>query len=351
MRTKSSANVRVDDLFEVHSGDYHSLAELDSGDTPLISCGDANNGCVGYFDIPANKVYEKCLTVAYNGSWPLLTKFHPYKFGAKDDVAVLTPRKAISETALIYVASLLNGAVWRYSYGRKCFRQKLKDFRIAPPVIRKNGDIRIDETSIIKLFTRTVADFLPTKSAKGITVVPKLKWKTFNIRELLHLQRGDFHSLAALDPGGHMTVSRATDDNGVVGYFERPDDAKIYSRGLITVSTVGADAFVQLDEFIATDNVIVCTPVRKFRLTTLVFIAFALNHQKWRYSYGRQCYREKLAKVNLYLPVDKSGNVDEDAIGEIVTQSSYWNNVEKRFKTTVLPIAKAATAPRFPWGI
>ena len=82
---------RLEDLFEVKSGDYHSMNELDAGNTPLISCGDTSNGLIGYFEIPDEFIYERALTVAYNGSWPLMTKFHPYRFAAKDDVAVLLP--------------------------------------------------------------------------------------------------------------------------------------------------------------------------------------------------------------------------------------------------------------------
>src|SRR3990167_8251652 len=115
---------KVAELFAVNSGDFHALSELDAGDVPLISCGDLNNGLVGYFDIPEKKRYDHAITVAYNGS-PLTTKFHPYPFGAKDDVAVLTPLKPMGECAVMYVAALLNRMTWRYSYGRKCFKEKL----------------------------------------------------------------------------------------------------------------------------------------------------------------------------------------------------------------------------------
>ena len=82
--------------------------ELDSGDVPLVSCGDIGNGVIGYFDIPADRQYSHAITVAYNGSWPLTAKFHPYKFGTKDDVAVLIPKTEMSESALLYVAAILN---------------------------------------------------------------------------------------------------------------------------------------------------------------------------------------------------------------------------------------------------
>ena len=56
-----------------------------------------------------------------------------------------------------------------------------------------------------------------------------------------------------------------------------------------------------------------------------------LNQQKWRYSYGRQCYKEKLSKVNIQLPVQGDGELDEDAMQEIVEQTSYWELIRERF--------------------
>jgi len=120
-------------LFDVRSGDCHATSELGPGRIPLISCGDIGNGLVDYFDIPEEWVHSRAITVAYNGSWPLTTKFHPYRFGAKDDVAVLVPLKPMKDSVMLYAAALLNRLVWRYSYGRKCFKAKLRDVTLIMP--------------------------------------------------------------------------------------------------------------------------------------------------------------------------------------------------------------------------
>jgi type I restriction enzyme M protein len=143
---------RVKDLFKVKSGDFHALKELDSGTIPLVSCGDGNNGVIGYFDVPEAQTYKRSLTVAYNGSWPLLTKFHPYRFATKDDVAVLIPRSQMRETSLLFVAAQLSRETWRYSYGRKCFRKKLEDVELAIPV---SNDGQLNEPEIARLLPGT----------------------------------------------------------------------------------------------------------------------------------------------------------------------------------------------------
>lgn len=321
------AEKTIEQLFRVKSGDYHAISDLEPGDVPLISCGDANNGFVGYFDVPSENRYQHRITVAYNGL-PLLAKFHPYEFGAKDDVAVLIPHKEMEDATLFYVAAVLNAATWRYGYGRKCYRAKLQHVRVPVPV---TNDGSIDESAIEKAVGKVdLHRLVPARQLTGAIPLPLFKWGTFRLLSLFDIDRGDFHSIAKLSPGEYRTVSRITEDNGTVGYFDLPEGAKVYPSGSITVSTVGGDAFVQLGEFIATDNVIICRPKIPLRIETLFFIAFILNGQRWRYSYGRQCYKAKFETMTICLPVTDSGDVDETIINQIVRNTAYWSQLEGR---------------------
>ena len=168
------STIEVRSLFTVKAGDFHSLDELDSGGVPLISCGDLNNGLIGYYDVPAAKQYDHAITVAFNGSWPLTTKFHPYSFGAKDDVAVLRPIKPMPDAMLLYVAALLNRMVWRYSYGRKCFKAKLRHVELRLPVIRKkDGDILDEQVAEILLQSAIESVRLGAKQSVEQLVPPR----------------------------------------------------------------------------------------------------------------------------------------------------------------------------------
>ena len=326
--------VRMEQLFEIKSGDYHAVADLDDGNTPLVSCGDVNHGFIGRFDIPPEFTYANTVTVAYNGK-PLTAKFRPYEFGAKDDVGVLSPHEPLSDLALIYVAALLNSMRWRFSYGRKCFKNKLRQLEIDVPAVCHKGNLRIDESYINRVVNVRNLDMRPkpAKKKRQESVMPSVKWETKRLSELFDLHRGDFHSLKDLGVGSCVTVSRTEKDNGVVGYFEQPEGSSRYRPGLITVSTVSGDAFVQVAEFIATDNVIICVPPIDMRITTSYFIAAMINDQKWRYSYGRQCYKEKISALVIKVPWH-DGNIDEAAIEEIVKRQPYWPYVKSRVATT-----------------
>lgn len=155
--THKHKNFKLKELFAVRSGDFHAVKELEPGEIPLISCGDYSNGLVGYFDIPEDKIHERRITVAYNGSWPLMAKFHPYKFGTKDDVAVLVPLTPMSDGALLYVAASLDRMVWRYHYGRKCYQEKMGEVTLSLPIV-KNGRLKVlDESLMDNLLRQALA--------------------------------------------------------------------------------------------------------------------------------------------------------------------------------------------------
>jgi hypothetical protein len=337
---------RLGELFDMRTGDFHAEADLEPGAIPLVSAADSNNGILGFFAIPRSKTYANALTVAYAGQ-PLVAKFHPYRFGAKDDVAILVPRAHLRETTLLFVAAALNRMRWRYSYGRKCYRGKLRRLLVRLP---STGTIPggIAEEAIAGIYPKDYRALIPEKGPSLTTRdIPRLRWTRRRLTELFQLKRGDFHAIDALDPGPYATVSRVSADNGVVGYFAPPDGAALYPPGALTVSTVGGDTFVQLNEFIATDNVVVCTPKDPLEPTTLFFIAYMLNRQKWRYSYGRQCYKRKLEHVCVDVPVTADGQIDQRSMRQIVMRASYWACIAARL--TGQP-TRALRQPRKPAG-
>lgn len=319
--------VPITDIFIVNSGDIHAANQLDGGGVPLISCGQGDNGLVGFFDIDEDLIYQNAITVAYNGI-PFTTKYHPYQFAAKDDVAVLQPRRALRVPTLLYIVAVLNSKIWRYSYGRKCFKNKMKKSYLLLPGEYVDGRFVIDEDYIESLWSKSLADYTPAprRNDGGYTIQ---QWKEFGITELFNVRTGDFHSISELDAGETPVVSRVTTDNGICGYYSPPDEAEVYPKGTITVSTVGGDAFVQCFPFIVTDNVILCIPRIEMSIHTLYFVAYMLNHQKWRYSYGRQCYQTKFEQVRINLPV-RDGNLDEVTMRGFVTDTSFWHVVERR---------------------
>jgi len=189
--------------------------------------------------------------------------------------------------------------------------------------------IRCTFAYLVKINKAVIRPSLMERSA--VIYLPPHHWQSFRAEALFTLNRGHFHSIANLDPGPNITISRVSTDNGMVGFYEKPDDAVILAAKTLTVSTVTGDAFVQPQPFIATDNVVLCTPKAPHApmcLTSLYFIAAMLNRVRWRYSYGRQCYKSKFAQTDVVLPVKGDNSLDENYMGAIVENAQFWPLVE-----------------------
>ena len=168
---------------------------------------------------------------------------------------------------------------------------------------------------------------------------PPSEWKQFLAGEVFNIKRGDFHSIADLDPGPKVTISRISVDNGLVGFFDAPDGAEEWPAGTITVSTVTGDAFAQPVPFIATDNVVMLTPkvgYEGFTPASLTFAAQMMSMVKWRYSYGRQCYQNRFAKTEFVLPVTGDGDLDYEFMETMVSQAPYWSLVRNAFQMSAM---------------
>lgn len=133
----------LNELYNLKPGDYHSLSEIPPGDVPVVSCGDANNGVSGFHDVKRH-LYRGRLTIAFNGMNTLTAKYHPYRFAAKDDVAICLPRRPLRLTTEIFIQTMLNRERWRYSYYRKCFAEKLRRFSVLLPT----NDGELDEDTM-----------------------------------------------------------------------------------------------------------------------------------------------------------------------------------------------------------
>jgi len=138
---------KLSDLFYIVTGDYHSLDKLESGKIPIVSCATSDNGIVGFFDIPEKYTHSNTLTITCDGTYAVTSRYHNYKFSTYDNVATLIPKKSIGKSTLLFIGAMVNIGRWRYSYGRKCYREKMENLCVFLPIDRKGN---IDELIINK---------------------------------------------------------------------------------------------------------------------------------------------------------------------------------------------------------
>lgn len=306
------------EIFDVVKGSGEYFSKVESGDVPLISATSVNNGVIGRTDQVAT-FKAPCITVerVAGQAYVQLEDFAT----VPDDLTVLIPKDEMSTEQLLYVAAVINASKWRFSYGRKLTKTRLK---------------KLIDIDLSKMPTTMAADIdrFTIKTPTTAKPEPPHRFQEKLVTDYFDLVHGNFHSLDELDEGPIATVSRVTYNNGVVGRFEQPDRAVIHPALTLTVSTTSGDAFLQLEEFMATDNVVVLVPKNPYSLYFLLYVQAVINRTKWRYYYGRQCYKNRFAKTKIYLPLNSDGSLDESYIEQIVKSSPGWEELSSYIATT-----------------
>lgn len=313
--------MKLNEFFKFHKAKSKGFEDYEKGNVAFVTNGFTNNGIVGYvMPKKGDKVFnfEGICISAFGEATVQKPPFLPRGNGGSG-LLVLEPKENITSEKLFQIAAYINQVHrWRFSYGRMANAQRVK-----------NLEIKISENIKLK---NTIIDLIPYyKAPKKSYDKPKIS--IFNITTFFDLERGQFHALDALKEGKYPTVSRVAYNNGIVGFFDKPKNAKIYPKGSITVATTTGDAFVQLDDFIATDNVVILLPKIKFSLEELFFVAAMINREKWRISYGRQCYKTIFAKTNIFLPVRDGNNIDHEYIKKIVSCSYDFEMIKSYVET------------------
>jgi len=146
-------NIALKDFLreDVRKGSVHSISEVSEGSIPLISCKSDDNGIVGLYDMEEAKCVSHCLSVAGDGSFPLTAYYHYEKVDSYDNVSLLPLRYDLKPETIFFLASRLNRSRWRYSYGRKCYPEKVKELSVCLPV-DDNG--KLDEGFMKEMFSQ-----------------------------------------------------------------------------------------------------------------------------------------------------------------------------------------------------
>lgn len=309
-------------LFTVRYGDrnYTNKSYLDDGKNPLIASQGVDNGVYGFFDVPT-RIHSPVITVPRTGSIGYaFVQLNPCT--VTDDCMVLTPMEKMSTEYLFYVSAIIRRSKWRFNYGRKITPTRLGEVYVLSPD-QFNRSLSYD--SLYKKLYPKKTTAIPKKENAKVEI------SQFQITKLFELERGHFHAIDRLEDGIYPTISRVSVDNGLVGFYKKPKRAKVFPKAMLTVSTVTGDTFLQFTPFIATDNVLICKPKTPLRLTSLVYIQALINKVKWRYSYGRQCYKRTFQKTVIYLPATTDGKPDEDYMESVVISQPYWKDFQQKY--------------------
>jgi hypothetical protein len=309
---------RIDEMFNVHRARSGLFIEYTRGDVAYVGNGLGNNAVAGFVTpLPGDKVF-RFRGIAVSAFCEATVQVPPFIAcgRAGNGLTVLEPKGPMSAAQLAYIAAYINTSVrWRFSWYRQTTANRIGPLVVPDQLPRQ--DLSFD-----------VRSELPSPS-RQVRPAWAVNLSRFAIGSLYRLVPGDYHSLANLDAGPVPVVSCGDENNGISGYCRVREH--LY-QGRLTIALNGMNTLTAKYhpyQFAAKDDVAVCFPKTPMRWTSEVFIQVMLNRERWRYSYYRKCFVEKLCRVEVLL-LAKNGALDQDTMERVVAATPYWEFLNAR---------------------
>lgn len=307
---------RIDELFHVHRARSRLFSEYEPGRVAYVTNSADTNGVLGFvepldgdrvFDFTGIVVNSFSRTVDSCGARVQTPPFIACSRSG-NGLLVLEPKSEMTIGTLAYLAAYINHAHgWRFTW----YRQATKDRLIGLPIPESSKQIAFP-----------VKRLLPVRNELRRPTI-KMRFKAMPLDSLFSLNPGDHHSEADLERGSIPLVSCGDENNGVISYVDVPGDT--IHQNCLTIAFNGRPLTTKYHPYSLTakDDVAVAEPKKPLRLTSLLFVQMMLNRERWRYSYYRKCFVDKLRRFEIQLPYS-NGNLDEDAMAASITCHPYW---------------------------
>lgn len=296
---KGCKTVRVGCLFDVSYGTQFDLKrmQITSPDDPdaisFISRSRHNLGVVAYV-----KPYQETepltgglITVALGGTYLLSAFVQEKPFYTAQNVAVLSPKREMTEHEKLFYCVCLGKNRFKYSaFGREANRTL---GMLQVPAEMPEAFRRIPLEEVIPSTSK-----LPNTSLEFSTA----KWQYFKLTRLFRIRGTRTTPLTKLEEYGYgiypYVTTQAT-NNGVGGFYDLYTET---GNVLVIDSAVSGYCSYQEDNFSASDHVEKLTPEFNLNKYVALFLTTVLNLEQYRYNYGRKASQKRLRHAIVKLP-------------------------------------------------
>ncbi|EAJ5286163.1 methyltransferase [Campylobacter upsaliensis] len=331
---------QVKDVLSIQNGKGITTEEIEenAGDFAVVQSGEENNGVLGKIDLNYCKlkgyIYTEkpCLTVARSGSAGFVS-FQKDGCVVGDSAKILLLPDEVAKTEIyLFLHSILTANRFKYDYGRKVTENKYMSDYIDLPAItkghKKKPDFEFMENYIKSLHYKPLTTKNRPENALPLNIE---KWGEFRLGDIFEcsgtfsLVKSDLDEAYGGGGGNVPFISRTTFNNGCDGYVEV--EAKFITKGnCISIGGEGIYAFYQKEDFATGTNI--CT-LRNEKLNQYValFICAVLNHEVYRYSYGRARNLGRVENEIIKLPINHKGELDFDFMENYIKSLPYGDRV------------------------
>lgn len=309
--------IKISDLFDVKywvNLELNSL-ELDNKWINFVSRTSKNN----WVSAIVKNIYwlktQKAWTISVATSWTVLETFlQPKEYYSWRDLYFLTPKIELTEREKIFYCMVIKSNKYRYSYWRQA-NTTLKDLLIPS----KDEIPNWVYTSIIPNYS----DIKENLNKNKLSLDNK-KFQYFEIQELFDLEKWKWPLVSEIEEVENWTnFVTASEKNNWVSY--KIDYEPTHKWNTISIASNWSvwEAFYQEQPFCATWDLNILIP--KFDLNKYIatFIISIIRKEKYRFSYGRKWWLEKMKTSKIKLPIDEYWNPDFKFMEDYIKSLNY----------------------------
>jgi type I restriction enzyme M protein len=206
----------------------------------------------------------------------------------------------------------------------KLFVKSVKNYFIF--TVKKNLNLlkeKIDDITFLEILIDNYSnDIITENKKKSDLILENFTWGEFSYQQIFgeNISRGmRLIETDRLD-GDVLYFSASDSNNGLTDSISNP--LFIESNALI-YTTFGSCFFVE-GEFTASDEVSIFKH-EKLNLFNGLFIATVITLNKYKYTFGRKAFNNKYSKDTIYLPIDKSNEIDWELMDKYIKTLPYSN--------------------------
>lgn len=292
--------VPLSELFTVNYGHKLDLNKMQRSDSPnaaaFVNRSARNNGVVAMVEQLPNRAPAPAgsLTIALGGS-VLATFLQTRPFYTGQNVAVATPKEAMTTRQLLFYALCITRNAFRYS---TCGREANRTFKtiMLPSLDSVPAWVDTPTHSPLVEMKKATEAALERLEAGTTSQAPQTATDTVPLSELFDVSYGVNLELNRMtpDPEGIAFVARSRRNNGVTARVARLPNVEPMPAGNITVAGGGNSvmaAFVQEEPYYSGRDLFSLTPKAPMTLRQKLYYCACITANRYRFSYGRQANR------------------------------------------------------------
>lgn len=317
----------ISDLFYV-SGSTTTpkdvLEEKGPGPYPYVTTAATNNGVDGYY----NYWTEKGGVITVESACMGYATFQQNNFSASDHVEILTPKFDLTEEVALFIVTLINNENYRYSYGRKCNQNKIKEMQIRVPL---NDDGSINTHYIEEIMKNLHHKKIKTNNNSGNEINVD-EWKDYRLDEICNITYGVNLEVVNCEECSNNSlnaipfVSRTENNNGISTYVVQDDNTPNPPN---TISVAGGGSvlstFYQENEYYSGRDLFYLETKEPTTKYAKLFLCTIIEKNKYKYSYGRQA-NKTMKDLILKLP-SIDGKPDWDFMDQYMRKLPYADRI------------------------